>query len=102
MWEAKAFGRVVQALISAASSLAALLTLLPIRVRKRWFGRLRSLDRRVDNLLNSTVLFGIDPLADLSALEAGLVPQTADVNERAENRIAERILAAYWKANSDQ
>src|SRR5260370_33355029 len=76
--------------------------MLPSRVRERWFVWLHSLGRRVDNLLNSTVLFGTDPLADLSALEAGLVPQKAEVDERAENRIIERILAAYRKAKSDQ
>ncbi len=103
MWGAKTVGTVVaRASIGAAVSLAALLALLPSRVRRKWFERLGSLGRRVDNLLNSTVLFGIDPLADLSALEAGLVPQTPKVDERAENRIVERILAAYWKANSDQ
>ena len=31
-----------------------------------------------------------------------MLPQTADVDERAENRIVERILAAYWKAKADQ
>src|SRR6266478_5998033 len=103
MWGAKTIGRgVARASIGAAVSLAALLALLPSRVRRKWFERLGSLGRRVDNLFNSTVLFGIDPLADLSALEAGLVPQIADVDERAENRIVERILAAYWKAKSDQ
>jgi hypothetical protein len=103
MWGAKTVRTVVaRASIGAAVSLATLLTLLPSRVRRKWFERLRSLGRRVDNLLNSTVLFGIDPLADLSALEAGLLPQTADVDERAENRIVERILAAYWKAKADQ
>jgi hypothetical protein len=56
----------------------------------------------VDGLVNSTVLFGTDPLADLSALRAGLVPRTAEVDECAESRIIERILAAYRKAKADQ
>jgi len=103
MWGAKTVHTVVaRASIGAAVLLATLLTLLPSRVRRKWFERPESLGRSVDNLLNSTVLFGIDPLADLSALEAGLLPQTADVDERAENRIVERILAAYWKAKADQ
>ena len=103
MWGAKTVRTVVaRASIGAAVALATLLTLLPSRVRRKWFERPESLGRSVDNLLNSTVLFGIDPLADLSALEAGLLPQTADVDERAENRIVERILAAYWKAKADQ
>jgi hypothetical protein len=92
MWGAKTVHTVVaRASIGAAVLLATLLTLLPSRVRRKWFERLGSLGRSVDNLLNSTVLFGIDPLADLSALEAGLLPQTVDVDERAENRIVERI-----------
>ena len=83
MWGAKTVHTVVaRASIGAAVLLATLLTLLPSRVRRKWFERLGSLGRSVDNLLNSTVLFGIDPLADLSALEAGLLPQTADVDER--------------------
>src|SRR5258706_1820967 len=103
MWGAKTVSTVVtRTSIGAAVSLAALLALLPSRVRRKWFERLGSLGRRVDNLLNSTVLFGIDPLADLSALEAGLVPQMGDVDERAENGIVERIFSAYWKTKADQ
>ncbi len=63
---------------------------------------LRSLPRKADTLLNSTVLFRTDPLANLSALEAGLAPRTAAVEERAEKRIVERILAAYHEAKADQ
>ena len=48
------------------------------------------------------VRFGTDPLADLSAVKAGLVPRTAEVDECAESRIIERILAAYRKAKADQ
>src|SRR5229473_7794974 len=63
---------------------------------------LRSLPRKADTLLNSTVLFRTDPLANLSALEAGLAPRTAAVEERAEKRIVGRILAAYHEAKADQ
>src|SRR5215472_9265825 len=76
--------------------------IVPSGVRERWFVWLRSLGRRADNLLKSTVLFGTDSLADLSALEAGLVSRTAEVDKRTENGIVERILAAYRKMKSDQ
>jgi len=56
----------------------------------------------VENLLNSTVLFDADPLADLSALEAGMAPRTPSLDERAEQHIIERILAAYHAAKADQ
>jgi hypothetical protein len=61
---------------------------------------LRSVPRKADTLLNPTVLFSMDPLADLAALEAGLAPRTAPVEERAERRIVERILAAYHEAKA--
>src|SRR5258708_38194401 len=63
---------------------------------------LRSVPRNADALLNSTVLFHTDPLADLAALESGLAPRTAAVDEREERRIIERILAAYHEAKAHQ
>jgi hypothetical protein len=49
------------------------------------------------------MLFGTDPLADLSALENGLSPRTAAIQQQhEEERIVKRILAAYSKAKSDQ
>jgi putative sugar O-methyltransferase len=48
------------------------------------------------------ILFGTDPLADLSALDAGLANRSAVLEESEERRIVDRILAAYDKAHTDQ
>ncbi len=71
-------------------------------VRALLYTRLRTLPRKLDTLLNTTVLFGTDTQADLSALEAGLAPRTPRVDESAEKAIVERILAAYHVAKADQ
>ena len=69
MWGAKTVRTVVaRASIGAAVALATLLTLLPSRVRRKWFERPESLGRSVDNLLNSTVLFGIAGHSRFSAI----------------------------------
>jgi len=48
-------------------------------IRNRLLAGLQTIPRKLDNLLNSTVLFHSDPLADLVALDAGLSPQAAPV-----------------------